>query len=81
MNFIVCWLLLVSIPKWAPEASRDAYTYPVHFRGNHVHDVPRPVGLYVDFGLWVHFALLAVGFGLAHRLNRLTDLPKGDRES
>jgi hypothetical protein len=87
LNFLLFWLLLASIPKWASEAPRDSWTHPVRFRGNHVHYVPELVGVYVDLGLWVHFALLALGIGVGRALNRATahphpdPLPKGEGDS
>lgn len=68
LNFTALLVLLASIPSWAPEAPRDPYTHAVRFRGNHVHYVPGPVGLYVDLGLWVHFGLLAASLGIAQWL-------------
>lgn len=68
LNFLALWVLLASIPSWAPEAPRDTYTHPVQFRGNHIRYVPSPVGRYVDLGLWVHFGLLAASLGVARWL-------------
>jgi hypothetical protein len=57
-NFVTDFAVTMWASSRAPRQPSSYYSYPIRFKGGIVAFVPPPLGHYIVWGFWPHFALL-----------------------
>jgi hypothetical protein len=62
LNFLGQLATSYLIPKWSPITADAAHPYLARYKGLAGYFVQPWVGIYFDYGFWLHFILLALFF-------------------
>jgi hypothetical protein len=59
-NFVIGWLLLLTINQWAHQFPTSGHSYQFHMKGSRTYYLSPSIGWYLDNDLWIYFG----GFAL-----------------
>ena len=62
INFVGQWATSYLIPKSSPTTPDAAHPYFIHFKGAAGYFVQPWLGMYFQYGFWLHFVLFALFF-------------------
>jgi hypothetical protein len=65
-NFVIGWLLLLTINQRANQFPTLGHSYQFHMRGNRTYYLSSSIGWYLDNELWIYFGGFALFFLIAY---------------
>jgi hypothetical protein len=61
-EFVVSWILFVTLSRWAQSAPDASHSVELHMKGGHSYYLSPGVGWFLNHHLWIFFALFAMLF-------------------
>lgn len=61
-DFVVDWLLMMTINRWAHQFPTLGHSYQFHMRDSRIYYLSPSVGWYLDNNLWIYFGGFALFF-------------------